>query len=66
MTERPIISRRDRVRVDEQNIRPWFGTVLSVKPSRKSGWWVDVRRDDGMCMCVPADRVHVMREADAK
>ena len=46
-------SRGDRVTVAEPNITPWAGTVLSVKPTR-SGWAVDVLRDDGMGFVVPS------------
>jgi len=39
--------RRDRVEICEgPNLRPWTGTVMSVKPSSVSGWWLDVREDD--------------------
>ncbi len=46
MTERPELQRGDRVLVREQGIQPWTGTVNAVKPSKVSGWWVDVDRDD--------------------
>ena len=45
MTDRPTLKRGNRVRVEEQGIAPWFGTVNAVKPSKESGWWVDVDRD---------------------
>lgn len=43
--ERPELERGDRVTVYEPGITPWKGTVNSVKPSKESGWWVDVDRD---------------------
>ncbi len=46
MPERPQLERGDRVQVFEEGIQPWSGTVNSVKPSKESGWWVDVDRDD--------------------
>ena len=35
-----------RVRVIEQGLHAWEGTIISLKHSRKSGWWATVRRDD--------------------
>lgn len=32
--------------VEEDGSEDFFGQVVSVKWSRQSGWWVDVRRDD--------------------
>ncbi len=49
--------RGDEVTVTETNIRPWTGTVLTVKPSRKSGDWVEVQREDGGVWVVPAGKV---------
>lgn len=45
MTPKPELEPGDRVRVTEDNIRPWVGTVTGLKPSKVSGWWVDVDRD---------------------
>lgn len=45
MPPRPELERGDRVEVQEEGIQPWSGTVNSVKPSKESGWWVDVDRD---------------------
>ena len=39
--------RGQRVTVHEEGIRPWSGSVLSVKPSPVSGWWLEVDQDDG-------------------
>lgn len=39
--------RGQEILVQEPNIRPWRGTVLSMKWSPVSGWWIDVRREDG-------------------
>lgn len=47
LSQRPRWQRGARVRVHEQGLREWEGTVTTVKPSRVSGWWMDVRRDDG-------------------
>jgi hypothetical protein len=44
--EAPELARDDRVRVTEENIEPWLGTVNSIKLSKVSGWWIDVDRDD--------------------
>ncbi len=46
MPPKPDLQRGDRVTVTEEHIRPWTGTVNAVKPSKESGWWVDVDRDD--------------------
>lgn len=45
MTEKPGFERGDRVTVSEEGIQPWSGIVNSVKPSKVSGWWVEVDRD---------------------
>lgn len=50
--ERPNVVRGDTVTVAEENIRPWNGTVRSVKYSIVSGWWFEVLRDDGMSWAV--------------
>lgn len=44
--------RGDRVWVHEEGIRPWRGRVLSVKPSSKSGLWIEVRRADGATFAI--------------
>ena len=66
MTQRPILQRGDRVRVEEAGITPWFGTVNSVKPSKESGWWVDVERDGvgiwSICLAT-GTQVILMKEA---
>jgi len=41
-------TRGQRVRVSELNLAPWTGRVLSVKPSRISGWWLEVQQDDDL------------------
>lgn len=45
-TTAPEVRRGDRVQVTEENIAPWLGTVTAIKPSKVSGWWVDVDRDE--------------------
>ena len=45
MPPKPDLKRGDRVTVTEEGITPWYGTVNAVKPSKESGWWVDVDRD---------------------
>lgn len=52
----PAIRRRDVVEVDEEHRRPWIGTVLSVKPTKK-GWWVEVRDEERMVYAVPLEAV---------
>lgn len=44
---------RDRVRVFEPGIAPWEGTAISIKWSSESGWWLDVRADDGDTWSIP-------------
>lgn len=52
------MSNERRVEVTEENIRPWTGTVTSVKQSQLSGTWLEVRRDDdGMTYGVPENLV---------
>ena len=49
-----MIARGDTVIVTEPGIRPWAGTVLSVKPSPKTGTWVEVRdHRDGATWAIP-------------
>lgn len=45
MPERPELQRGERVVVTEEGIAPWRGIVNAIKPSKESGWWVDVDRD---------------------
>lgn len=45
--------RGDLVTVHEENCQPWQGVVLTVKPSKKSGAWVEVQRDDGTVWAMP-------------
>jgi hypothetical protein len=59
---RPALERGDRVTVTEEHIRPWTGTVNSVKPSKESGWWVDVARDDGIIMSICLQGTKVEKE----
>lgn len=61
----PELHRGDRVVVTETGIRPWYGTVTTMKPSSVSGWWVDIRReDDGMTWQIqPGDIEVVSKEA---
>lgn len=47
------IRRGATVTVTETNIRPWTGVVLAVKPSKKSGLWIEVQRDDGTVWSMP-------------
>jgi len=54
---RPSLTRGDEVLVEFPGVRPYTGRVDAVKPSLESGWWVDVRRSDGMSDVVPASRV---------
>jgi hypothetical protein len=51
------LHRGDTVTVTEENIRPWEGKVLTVKPSKKSGLWVEVQRSDGGVWTMPAAKV---------
>lgn len=52
------MSDKRRVEVTEENIRPWSGTVTSVKQSQLSGTWLEIRRDDdGMTYGVHEDLV---------
>lgn len=56
--ERPQLKRGDEVTVYEENITPWRGTVNSVKPSKLSGWWVDVDNGEGVwSICLKTTRV---------
>lgn len=58
---RPDINRGDQVLVTEENISPWTGEATAVKPSVKSGWYIEVRRnDDGMTWSIPSR--HVVRQ----
>lgn len=45
--ERPDLGFGDRVIVAEPGIESWYGTVLGLKPSIDSGWWLTVDRDGG-------------------
>jgi hypothetical protein len=36
------------VKVKEPRRREWRGTAESLKFSKESGWWFDVRNDDGL------------------
>ncbi len=63
--ERPPIALRSEVLVEEGGIRPWGGTVLSLKFSATSGWWVEVRRDDGRTYSVPSRFVRPLEIAHA-
>lgn len=65
MTERPNIRRGDVVEVDEEHRRVWIGIVLSVKPSSKTGWWVEVRDEGSGVYTVPSDAVVVIEAAEA-
>ncbi len=51
---RPDLDRGDRVVVHEQGIRDREGEVLSVKWSFATGWWVEVRYEDGIVWSIPA------------
>jgi hypothetical protein len=53
---RPDLERGDEVVVEENGIRPWNATVVGVKPSLVSGWWVTLRDDRGE-WAMPAERV---------
>ncbi len=57
MSEGTDLKRGDEVTVTEENIRPWIGKVLTVKPSPKSGLWVEVQTDDGGVWTIPAAKV---------
>lgn len=48
-----LFQRGDKVRVLEEGIKPWVGRVTAAKPSSESGWWYEVRRDDGITLAVP-------------
>jgi len=65
MSERPKLERGDRVQVIEQGITPWTGTVNAVKPSKVSGWWVDVDRDGVgiMSICLAGTKVTKMADS---
>lgn len=52
--------RSDRVRVIEPGLSPWEGDVLSVKPSKKHGWFVEIRNADGIAWSVPIEYVSVL------
>ena len=54
---RPDLNRGDRVCVREPGIGSWLGTVIAVKYSKASGWYVDVRRAGGATWVVPAELV---------
>lgn len=54
---RPELSRGALVLVSELGIKPWIGQLLSLKFSPVSGWWAEVRRDDGATFSIPADVV---------
>jgi len=56
----PPMARGDRAQVHEVNIAPWEGEVLSVKWSPQSGWWVDVRQDDGGTWTLRAEDVTLL------
>jgi hypothetical protein len=49
---RPDLKRGDAVLVTEPGIRPWRGTVATIKPTRASKhgdallWWVEIIRED--------------------
>jgi hypothetical protein len=45
MTDRPELTRGERVTVYEDGIAPWLGIVNSVKYSKASGWWIEVDRE---------------------
>ena len=53
---RPNLNRGDEVEVTEPGVRPWFGTVLAVKPA--TPWRVEVRREDGLAFSCSAEIVH--------
>lgn len=55
------IQRGSLVEVAEENRRPFRGLAMSVKHSSVSGWWVEVKPDDGgVCLYVPEDVVEVV------
>jgi hypothetical protein len=62
MPPKPDFKRGDRVEVFELGIAAWMGTVNAVKPSKESGWWVDVDRDGvGIwSICLQTTRVEVL------
>ena len=51
--------RNARVTVEQPGIRPWSGIVRTVKRSKRTGWWVEIERDDTNheCYIVAAERV---------
>lgn len=51
----PPCERGDDVIVTEQGITPWRGVASFVKWSAVSGWWVEVRTDDGTFVIRGAD-----------
>lgn len=51
----PPLQRGARVRVTEQNIRPWNGIVGSMKHSPVSGWWAEITGPDGGTWSIPID-----------
>lgn len=55
---RAPLHRGDVVTVTEENIRPWTGVVLTVKPTPTSGWWIEVQHGDGGVWTLPETRVH--------
>ena len=62
--EAPALARGDEVEVREPGIRPWTGTVLSLKPSPRSGWWAEVRQDDGSTWVVCLASTEVRRAGE--
>jgi hypothetical protein len=67
LPDRPTLERGDRVQVTEEGITPWFGIVNSVKPSKESGWWVDVEREavGVWSICLAGTKVTKMADSTA-
>ena len=53
------IPRGARVTAREQGIAPVAGEAIGIKWSHVSGYWVDVRDDDGIVRGYPAELVEV-------
>jgi hypothetical protein len=58
MRDKPEIRIGSTVTVAEPHLRPWEGTVLSIKPNvRRDTWYVDVLRPDGFGFAIQAEYV---------
>jgi hypothetical protein len=61
----PDLQRGDTVRVSLENIRPWDGVVTAIKPSSESGWWIDVKDEEGWTQQCHVDVVELVSRKEA-